>query len=508
MKLFNSIKFKISVFYTLVFGLIIVIHSGILYFSLYRQLYHELDRELKVKAQEITRTIDLYLNKLSRDSSVFPFVVKRVITFEGNHAQQEEIKYWEKIWRQKVDKLGLSQNYLNFVTPRGQTLGRSKNLNNEILAVFLKILPLKQEPNITYADIEFENRILRVINSPFLYNDRLYFLQIGSSQKPILELLHNKLKVMAISIPVIIFITSLFAWFLVSKMLDPVAELTKIAKRISHEDLSTVITAKHVDEEMKDLVVAFNDMVIRLQKSFKHIMDFSSQVAHELRTPLAIMRGESELALRKERDQEEYERVLKVNLEEIQRMMKTIDDLLLLTKLDYRPEIFKFQEIDFILFFKEMAEQCKLLAAQKGIAIELKLPTESLKIKADELHLRRLFFNILDNAIKFTDKGGQIKLCVDQQDKEIHISISDTGLGIPPGDLPKIFERFYHGSCPSHFDKIGSGLGLSIAQSIANIHQGDIKVESQVNVGTTFKINLPLSSQSEPPIELVSLSLS
>ena len=194
---------------------------------------------------------------------------------------------------------------------------------------------------------------------------------------------------------------------------QPVYEITEMANRITQQDLSARIKTKHFGSEMESLVESFNEMIARLERSFKHIEQFSYHVAHELKTPLTIIQGEAELLLRKERTKQEYQQALRIVMEESQRVLKTVDDLLLLTKLDYQPEVFKFEQFDFIEFFSEIVEQNRLLAANKGIGIRMNLHNTStpLMIKGDRVHLRRLFFNIIDNAMKFTPEGG----CVDMR---------------------------------------------------------------------------------------------
>jgi len=182
-----------------------------------------------------------------------------------------------------------------------------------------------------------------------------------------------------------------------------------MANRITQEDLSARIKTKHFGREMGALIDSFNEMIGRLEKSFKHIEQFSYHVAHELKTPLTIIQGEADLLLRKERSIYEYQQALRIILEESQRVLKTVDDLLILTKLGYQSsEVFKFEQFDFLEFFNEVVEQNRLLAANKGIGIRMDLHDvhSAVMIKADRLHLRRLFFNIIDNAIKYTPEGG------------------------------------------------------------------------------------------------------
>jgi heavy metal sensor kinase len=296
-----------------------------------------------------------------------------------------------------------------------------------------------------------------------------------------------------VRVPFIFVLTFLLGWFFVNRMMRPIIKVTETAETISHRDLTARIDLPQDDAEMKRLVGAFNDMIARLERSFKHIEEFSSQVAHELRTPLAIMRGESELALRKERDSEEYKRVIRVNLEEIGRMLRTVEDLLLLTKIDYRPGVFKKEPFEFGAFYREVFEQAKILGQEKGVAISFEPVAGPIPVVGDRLHLRRLFYNLIHNAVKFTPAGGAVVVAATVKDRKVYASVSDTGPGIPEANLSKIFDRFFQKGASSSQEDPGSGLGLSIALAIARAHGGDIKAESRPGKGSTFTVSLPVA---------------
>ncbi|MDD4899504.1 MAG: histidine kinase dimerization/phospho-acceptor domain-containing protein, partial [Candidatus Omnitrophica bacterium] len=176
-------------------------------------------------------------------------------------------------------------------------------------------------------------------------------------------------------------VTLLFGYFvgqiIVIRILRPIKEITDTANNITHEDLSLRVKAENVDEELRCLIEAFNGMVSRLGESFEYITDSSSYIAHELKTPIAIIRGESEFALKKERDKEEYKRVISVSLEETKRMLKIIEDLLLLTKMNYQPDVLKFEQIDLTEFFRIIYEQAKILASKKNITVNTDIPEEA-----------------------------------------------------------------------------------------------------------------------------------
>lgn len=491
---FNSVKFKIALLSAAILGAILILYSSILYVSLHYTLYSDIDEELRTKAAEINKTIDSYLERIGSDEEAFIFAVKRTIRFDGQHPNQKNIRELERRWSLAADRLGLKGDYVNFLDIHRESIASSTVLRREkLIPLFLKNINVPNLKKEGFRNIKFKKRNLRIINVPFSYKEYKGFIQVGTSLNPAITILQNRLHAIIISIPIILLLTSFVGWFLAAKILKPVEEITKTARRITHQDLSARVNVERLDEEMKYLAEAFNEMIARLDKSFKYIAEFSSHVAHELKTPLAIMRGESEVVLRKERDPEQYQRAIKVNLEEIERMIKTIEDLLLLAKLNYHPEVFKFEPLDLIVFFKEIHDQSKILASGKNIAVNMDIPQGPINIQADKLHLRRLFFNLVHNAIKFNSSGGKIDMAVKLAGKEAKIFISDTGLGIAEENLPKIFDRFFHIDRKDENIEPGTGLGLSIAQSIAKIHGGEIEVASRLNEGSTFTVTLPLS---------------
>lgn len=298
---------------------------------------------------------------------------------------------------------------------------------------------------------------------------------------------------MLLTIPVILIITSFIGVTIADRILKPVMEVAGIARNITYKDLAVRVQSEHADEEIKYLVDAFNEMIARLDKSFRYIAEFSSNVAHELKTPLTIMRGESELALLKERDISEYQRVINVNLEEAARMLRIVEDLLLLSKLEYQPDVFKFEKMYFPDFMQKVFEQSKKLAEKKNIEVNMVVSGKPVFVLADKVHLARLFVNLVNNAVKFTPEKGKIDIITKTGDGKVMVSIADTGSGIYPEDLKRIFDRFFHVDRTGKETETGSGLGLSIAQSIAKIHQGSIDVESKPKAGSIFTVTLPIA---------------
>ncbi|MFH1868933.1 MAG: ATP-binding protein [Candidatus Omnitrophota bacterium] len=488
----NSVRFKISILYTAVLGLILVIYSGFLYLSLHYTLYDDLDKELLNKAEEITVTINSYLDILGRDRRTLALSVKRTVNFDQRHIDISKIADIEKRWLLKADKLDIGEDIIRFTDAKGELIAALNSAGSfPDIALARNLRGIKRTGPV-FKTVKLENRVLRIIYLPFDFGADKYMIQIGTSLKPVIQLLTSRIYVIAISIVVVLLLTSFTGGIFASRILKPVLEITRTARNLTHKDLSARVKTEHIDSEMRYLSDAFNDMLSRLEEAFRYIGEFSSNVAHELKTPLTIIRGESEVALRKERDTREYKRVIQVNMEESKRMLKIIDDLLLLGRMDHKREIFKFAIFDLTEPLSEICEQVKMLASEKNIFVCMDIPEGPIMINADSLHLRRLFFNIMDNARKFTPAGGRIGISVQAKDQNVLISISDTGIGIAKEDLPDIFKRFFHKDTSTGVTQPGTGLGLSIAQAIAKVHRGEIRVESAVNKGSTFILILPL----------------
>ncbi|MDP3041673.1 MAG: ATP-binding protein [Candidatus Omnitrophota bacterium] len=281
-------------------------------------------------------------------------------------------------------------------------------------------------------------------------------------------------------------------FLLTRRILSSVEDIAVTTRNINLKSLSGRVSTANLETEIEYLAKSINLMLERLECSFEYIKEFSSSIGHELKTPLAIIKGESEIALRKERQAEDYRKALSVNIEEANRMIRIVEDLVFLAKLDYNPDNINKETFDFIPFFTDIQNRAQTLVKQKQINLTAEIPEVSVILEGNKLHLSRLFFNLIQNAVKFTPSGGRINLTVRPEGNMLKVAVSDTGLGISEEDLPKIFQRFFHKE-KSQAESIDSiGLGLSIAKSIAKFHKGDIEAKSKLGEGTTFTVILPV----------------
>ncbi len=486
---FNSLRFKTSVLYTSILGVVLFIYSAVIYYDIRNVLYRDLDEDLRIKANEISDIIRAYEQLGKIESHPVGFITEFLSQEQVGLNKRTII---DELWHSEVKTLNLKNDYIVILSSAGNSILVSENVKEDIEALFKKNLVFSTR-QMTFKDLIDKNHKLRAINFPIKYKENFYIVvQIGTPLSSALHVLDKLLLFMFLTVILVLFLTSFLGAFFVKNILKSVRSITEIANNISHKELSVRIEEYPVDQEIKYLIASLNTMLTRLEKSFEHINEFSSHVAHELKTPLAIIRGEIELALNDDRDKEEYKRALQVSLEEVSRLIKIIKDLLLLAKLDYKPDIFNFEKFNLSEFIRDIYENSKILSLDKNIDVTLQIANEDFYISGDKVHLRRLFFNLIGNAVKFTPKNGKIQMSLIRQDKQAVITIADTGVGISPEDIKKIFTKFFRVKGEDQSPEFGSGLGLTIALSIARAHDGDIHVKSELGQGTTFTVTLPL----------------
>jgi heavy metal sensor kinase len=269
--------------------------------------------------------------------------------------------------------------------------------------------------------------------------------------------------------------------------------MTEIARRISAEHLAGRLEETGADDELGRLAQTLNEMLSRLDVAFKEMRQFTADASHELQTPLTILKGEIEVALRSPRGLEEYERILKSALEEIDKIAHLVEGLLLLARADAGVLRMDQRAVDLGQLVDEVYGQARILAEARSLNLRLGA-VEPVSTQGDYTHLRRLLLNLVDNGIKYTPPGGKVTLSLQSSGGWASIRVEDTGIGIPQEDQARIFQRFYRSPEARSRAEGGAGLGLCIARSIAEAHGGRIEVESHPGQGSSFTVLLPIQS--------------
>ncbi len=284
-------------------------------------------------------------------------------------------------------------------------------------------------------------------------------------------------------------------YWLAGRALAPVHRITSTAQTISAKSLSQRVVVANPSDELGQLAETINGMIGRLEHAFDSMRQFTADAAHELLTPLTAMRTEVEVALRAERPPEQYRRVLASVLEEVERLSKLADSLLLLSREDAKIVQTPKEWIRLDAVVQEVAGHMEAVAGASGIRMRVhELP--AVTVQGDPDGLRQVFFNLLDNAVKYTPQGGTVAVRGLVEDNQIVIEVSDTGVGIPTESLSRVFDRFYRVDKSRSRELGGTGLGLSISKAIIERHHGRIEVQSAVGQGSTFRVVLPLADEA------------
>lgn len=339
----------------------------------------------------------------------------------------------------------------------------------------------------------------RILTMPVIKSGRVInVVQVGISLENVINTRRRFLLIMGAVLPLGLLLATVGGWVLARRALKPVDEMTQAAHRISGESLAGRLQETGTGDELDRLAKTLNDMLGRLDNSFRQTRQFSADAAHELQTPLTILKGEIEVALRSPRSPEEYRGVLQSNLEEIDRISSLVAGLLLLARADRGVLRLDLQPVKLEELLEEVGEQIRRLAENQAVSLHYGL-MEPASIQGDREHFKRLLVNLIDNAIQYTPAGGKVTLSLSCDGKWARVGISDTGIGLSADEQAQIFNRFYRAAEARSQRGGGAGLGLSIAQSIAVAHGGRIEVESTPGQGSTFTVSLPADCTTTIP---------
>lgn len=280
-------------------------------------------------------------------------------------------------------------------------------------------------------------------------------------------------------------LTVLLSWIAARRGLAPVYHLTAVTKGISATRMGDRVPLSTVPAELHDLAQAFNDMLARLEDSFRRLSDFSSDLAHEMRTPISNLMTQTEVALSRSRSPDEYREVLYSSLEEYTRLARMISDMLFLAKTDNGMILPRNEMVDLAAETKEVFDFFGALAEERGVELEL---VGQGSIRGERLMIRRAISNLLSNAIRHTTHGSRVQVRITPLETgEVRLVVENPGTQIPPEHLPRLFDRFYRVDPSRQKASDGAGLGLAITKSIIEAHHGSIEVTSSA-AATRFEI--------------------
>lgn len=293
-------------------------------------------------------------------------------------------------------------------------------------------------------------------------------------------------------LPLSLLLAGAVGYLLARKALAPVEQIRRATEEITAERLDRRLDVPNPHDELGRLGQTINAMISGLERSFAEIRRFTADASHELRTPIAVIRTEAEVAMTKPPNAEEYRSLAGSILEECEHLTKLTDQLLTLSREDAGITLHESERLDLAALATDAANVMRPLAEAKRQRLSI-AATDGARVAGEAARLRQVVYNLLDNAIKYTPEGGQIVVSLRKQDHQAVLQVSDTGIGIAPEHLPHVLERFYRVDKARSREEGGTGLGLSIVESITAAHGGRVQIASQPGAGTTCTVFLPLA---------------
>ena len=324
--------------------------------------------------------------------------------------------------------------------------------------------------------------------------DRLFrgfTLEVGVPAASQHAVLRDLRAVMAVSGAFGLLVAALLARSLAAKATAPLAAIGDAAERIHDKNLSERLPKpERVYQEAERVRTSFNQMLDRLEGAVLGLRQFTADASHELRTPLAVLKLQAQSALSSGALDPQAAALVRSQLEEIDALKLMVEDLLTLSRLESEPAPWSLVDLADVVV--EMVEQFRPIAESKGIDLDV-MDLAAAPVEGERSELRRVLANLLDNALKYTDRGGRVSVALERNDGSVRLWVRDTGAGIPASETERIFERFYRADPSRDRRSGGAGLGLAIVARIVDIHRGRVSVESDLGKGSSFLVQLPLS---------------
>ncbi|MEE9543493.1 MAG: ATP-binding protein [Thermodesulfobacteriota bacterium] len=465
-----SLRTRLTLWYTMLLGISLIVFGTTLYYSLFKVFTDNIDDQIE---------------------SVSGMMVHAVIGPTGRLILPRNFD----IILERFFGIKTTGNYIQILDHRGTVQGKSSSLEGFILPLSEKGHQNALKGISTYEVVDTIGRFpVRTITKPVIFKTHglVAIIQVGSSLEGIEKIFTYIVYVFFIGGVISVIIASAVGWFLARKALKPVVEITTIARRIGAESLNERLVVDGPSDEIGRLAATFNEMIERLEKSFKQVVQFTGDASHELKTPLTVMQGEIEVSLRTETTVEGFKEVLVSALEEIGRMNNIVTNLLDLAKADVDglSSVREPVRLDNVLI--DTYELLQKVALEKGLTIDI-VENEPITVMGDKLRLGQLVFNLMDNAIKYTPakEDGRIDISLTIEDNFARLVVRDTGIGISSDEIGHIFDRFYRVDKARTREAGGTGLGLNICKVIVDSMDGTITAASEPDLGSEFIVLLP-----------------
>ena len=453
----HSIRWRLTLWNTLGLALMLLAFAALVYGLLRHALYEQVDQKLLGA-----------LGQLQQDE-------------RAAAAPDERLRYWIYEWHEHENLLAITYD----------STGRARERTEQLAAD-----SIPPAPTVGSSERRLEDQAIpilgrqRILEAGLQLGDQPATVVVMASLQDVDRELGELRTVLLTAVPVVLLLSGGLAYVLARKALAPMERLRRSTKEINAERLDRRLPISNPHDELGRLTETFNEMIGRLERSFAEIRRFTADASHELRTPLTAIRTEAEVALAKPLSLAEHQQLLGSILEECSRLTRLTDQLLALAREDAHAARQAQEPVELAALVEDVAETMRPLAEVKELDLRVKVNREAW-VRGDAARLREVFFNLLDNGIKYTPRGGEVEVQVGRQGAEAVVVVRDTGIGIPDAHLPHVFDRFYRVDKARSRAEGGTGLGLSIAQSTIVAHGGRIELTSIPGQGTTCTVRLP-----------------
>jgi two-component system, OmpR family, sensor kinase len=479
--MFNSVRIRLTLWYTAAMAAILILLASVTYFIIQRNVRDRGDVQAVELADTFLSTVSAEIGESTKPDSL-DYGVESAIS---EHRFRDVVF---AVFDPEGNLIGMSDWF-----PEDR---RHSEWKRDALLAPLKSALASKKP---YQSVHFAGRTYRLYVRPFSLEQQSATLIVVQSFFHQHEFLETLAGTFFIVIPITLLIAGAGGYLLARSSLSPVVAMSEQARLIGAENLDKRLSVRHPDDELGHLAQSFNELLDRLSASFDRQKRFVADASHELRTPVAILCGETEVALAKtDRTEQEYREALRILADESKRLKHIVEDLFTLARADAGQYPLSYSDFYLDELASECAKNMRTLAAAKQITLTCGPTPESL-ISADEGLVRRMLLNLLDNAIKYTPAGGSVSLHIQDHDGVYDLRVTDSGPGIPADLHARIFERFFRvdkARSRKDQDGGGAGLGLSIGSWIATAHNGKLELTSSGPEGSTFTAILPKSPQS------------
>jgi heavy metal sensor kinase len=356
-------------------------------------------------------------------------------------------------------------------------------------------LPAVRDRNITFFTTNLDSFQYRIALQKVQVAGKWYEIHAAVPTEPFDQALDHFRFVEKETLPALVLLASLLGYWLSGRSLAPVNRIIETAKSIGVQNLSRRLELPRAQDELRALTETLNAMLERIEKSVARIKQFTADASHDLRTPVAVIRATAELTLRRRRTDSEYRAALSKVLETSVETSELLENLLTLARADAGAVSMVMRTVDLGKYVRKAKERAEVLSAEKTLQVTARTPPEPVWVEADAIAIDRLLLILVDNAVKYTPSGGRCEIELSGAGEKAGITVRDTGIGISEQDLPSIFERFVRADSTRSRETRGAGLGLAIARWIVEMHGGTITVESEIGVGSLFRVMLPISRE-------------